>query len=391
MGAVIKKSKYLGLVVLVATSFFVSAQTGFTTIDFVNEEVMQLMNKHGAGKIYPVSDTRGLMIIENGHLIRINTINGAYQEFDEQVLEQALDAYLLRQYEGTVVRYSYSERQALPYCSSNQFQYHRFYEVDGLYACQVDIPLKVLLNNEQMNRLCHFLVFFDDQLRVKEIYEREKYQGAGLFSSVEGFFLDKNNFFVGKRCPDDNSNDNFLCFQRKEDRYLLIGALPEIKESGVKNFFPGRHLTAFKINESIYINDGKALYRFAQDLSTFQGKHVYDLNPHEVIADLKPIDENTLVGIQVGLHPDGAAKSQEIRLFRSDLSMRQKDELAKFNGLDFRLNSMEVYGNAAYLSLYNNRKQERVVHTMAVKKYPTRMSPVAVTTSMNQKITSAKN
>lgn len=353
------------LVAILATSIFCDGQS-IVELNYHNDQLLALSGKRGDGNIFPISEQVSAMNIENAHLMLINHVQGSViKELDEHIMEKALDTFLLQKTAGDVRRYNEEERKYLPYCSSNQFQYHRFYRVGNELACQMDIPLKKKGIDEQI--LHHFVVYFDNELHITDIYFRDKVEGPSLFSISEGFFLNKDHYYVGKNNPTPNDQPNFVHFERKNHHYQYIDELIHIPEIEILNYFTGRHLTAVPSRDLIYINNGKSIFKLSNDLNNCYAETPWDISEDELVADLKPINDSTFVGLKIKVDAFGTPSSPyDIYFFSTDETFQTLKPIKKYNALDFTINSLETLDGKSYLYLYDRKKKKYLIDCIPI-------------------------
>ncbi len=322
----------------------------------------------GYGNLIPINQDLSLLNLDNTRLFLVDNSNGKiHKEFPEQQMEEALDNFLLHKFGSTISRYNEKERIFWPYCNNNQFQYSRFYRVNNQLACQVDVPLKVPGVSEEV--LFHFIVYFDQKLRVKEIYHREFHSSAvALSPDTEAFFLGKNSLFIGKNNHFHNDFANFVEFRLEGNTYKLVEELSLIPEILLFNYFTGRHLTKLENSNSLFLHNGKRIFETSPNLQECLSEIPFDIKQNELFTDLKVVHESILIGIKIQVNNEGVALSEKVFLFLTDFDFKENQIIKKYDALRYRVNSMETLNGSVYLFIYDRKNKKYLIEIINIRK-----------------------
>ena len=356
---------YLFLVIICITLSASLVAQNIVTINYDYEKLSKITSSADVGNLFPLSTEKSLINIGYTKLGILNNKSGEIIHFfDESQLAKKLDNIIANNYQGNYLRFSDDDFKTLPLCQRQPYIYQRFYKIEStnLYACEIRC---IIRNDFAINGMAIItcIGFFTPDLDLVELYERDEYEGALLMSGKGGFFIGKNDFYIKKAIPSPNETPDFIHFQLKNGRFCLIEALENMKAASKEIYFPGRFLSMINMKNQYYINSGTQLIQ-TKELGQVGTAININLKEDEVVAILKKINDNLMLGLRVVLDEEGAASMAT--LFQCDVTFNKKNDIKKYDQLLFGINSIEIKDNKVYIFIFDEIQKKYLLEIRTI-------------------------
>lgn len=351
-----KKLCFLLAAILVAS--FVSQAQKIVPLNYDIEDLKKITSSEGFGNLLPIDNEKGIINISYAKIAIVEFKTGnILKEFKEKQLEEMFLSFLNVHYKEAYTLFTKDELTQLPYCQRHSFIFKRFYYIpkDNLYACEVSCTLKeqfAPFKDAEMK----IITFFDKNLNLISIKERERYTEAALSSEKGGFFVDKENFFIKKSIPGPSEKIDFIHFKLDGDKYYFERELKIIDAANKWNYFPGRHLSIVHFNDYQLLFNGSELLRVEDLLCEPKVEKVnMKLESNEMVATLRKKENNELIGVKIKVDEEGV--TTYATLFETDSSFFKIRNIKTYDQRNIRINSIQTVGNSSVLLLFDrNRK-----------------------------------
>ncbi len=360
------KLKLLILATLVVVSTIMKSQN-LIEVGFDYNELSKFTGSADNGDLMVLDKCKSLVVIGECRIGIIDNLSGdVIKVFDDSVLRIKFDSIIDKYYRGQYLTLSNEEHKYVNTCTRQPYIYNRFYRIDSsnIYACEIWTIVKNLVHPELLT-IIKAIAFFDENLNITKLYERDEDPNSTLMSEYGGFFISKNDFYIKKAVPKKNDIYDFVHFKLQDGKYRVVDELSIIEKSTKPDYYPGRFFSMFQCGDYYYVyNETNYIKTSSLDSA---GKSIdYGLRENEIIGLLQKIDDHQVVGLRLEIDiVEGVAK--KIFLFQSDLYFTNVRLLAEFKGSKFTVNSIKVFNKKIYLFLFDETRKKYLLTTVDIK------------------------
>lgn len=357
---------FITLLVVLWTSSSIFGQ--ITVIEYDYKDLYPITDSPNSGDIMPISGSKSLINLGEAKLGILNNHTGDIVKFwNENMLDKIVDSLIQNNHLDTLIAFTEDERVKLPFCQRQKYIFDRFIKLSipkqsDLYVCEAKIILK-LKNNEVEFYIMPIVCFFNDELELVKIYERQEVYPPTLTSLVGAFFVGESNFYVKKATPNISEKSDFFHFELVDGIYKFKQELELTKSASRLNYFTGRFHALMKLRENYYLCNSTELV--CTNNIDNEGELIdMGINEQQLMGTLCKVDEQTMSGLLLDLENDLCMYAT---LFTTENLFKYKRPIKRYDLIKFTINSMEVLENKAYLFLFDREKKKYILDIKPLK------------------------
>lgn len=342
---------------LVASSTLMSQKV--TVLDFDHSLIEKFTSSAGLGSLLPITEEKGIISIGFAKVGIVELSSGKMLNFfDESCLDEKLKGLLQKNYPDSYHLINQTELLNSSYCQRQRYVYERFYYIEeNVYACEIKCVVKDINNEDEYLSI---IAFFDKELNLKTIYERELHIKKTLNLGIGGFFLNRENLYVKTAVSSPSDDYEFIHFELEDGIYKLIGEVDIIDASDQLNYFVGRHFTMVDFDDYSLLFNGSKVIKLKDGLNKDKVETIYKTKvDNELITALYKLGEQRLTGLKINVDEEGVPTY--VNLFQATSSMSKIKLIKSYDQRYIRLNSMATFGKTIVLLLFDRQKEQFLI------------------------------
>lgn len=366
-----KKMKYISccfFIVFYALGYSQAVRVDpITVIDLSNSAMDSITSSANFGDLHPISATESLLNVGFIRLMVIDNETGrVIKTFDPQPLAERFSEILIHRYPGQpYVLPEVSGYSTLPSCQKFPFHFERFFRIESTdrWVCRVSC-WAINPANAEDTRLLRGLVFLDQRLNLVDFFEVEEDEDRATSLAQGGFFDGEHSFFARYFNTGPEKVADFVLFQRDNGSYKRMGEMSQWPKAGIKLMHPGRFLSAFKLQDTYYINNVTSVIT-TTDLA-LPGEQINPpLEPGEGMALWTPMSHSEIVALVLDLDDTGA--SRQGRLVLTDKHFLSFRTIKHYDLLKFTINSVKSLDGVLYLFLFDRKARQYLLERIDLR------------------------